>query len=58
MKFVKCPDCGASLDFGEKCDCRKEKSRTGGTRYGKDCVNTKTVIISLHNNGGFVKKGN
>ena len=20
-----CPDCGAHLDPGEKCDCRKEK---------------------------------
>lgn len=24
MKFKTCPDCGASLDFGETCDCKKE----------------------------------
>lgn len=22
-----CPDCGCTLDPGEKCDCRKEKER-------------------------------
>lgn len=22
MKFRTCPECGAALDFGEKCDCR------------------------------------
>lgn len=21
MKYVKCPECGSSLDFGERCDC-------------------------------------
>lgn len=24
MKFRTCPECGASLDFGERCDCRRE----------------------------------
>lgn len=24
-KFVVCPDCGATLDHNEKCDCKKEK---------------------------------
>lgn len=24
-KFVVCPDCGATLDHNEKCDCIKEK---------------------------------
>ena len=29
MGFYKeCPDCGANLDPGEKCDCRREKERT------------------------------
>lgn len=28
MAFYRiCPDCGASLDPGEKCDCRDEKER-------------------------------
>jgi len=22
-----CPDCGCTLDPGEKCDCRKEKAK-------------------------------
>ena len=25
MSRYKCPDCGANLDAGEKCDCKKEK---------------------------------
>lgn len=24
MKHPVCPDCGANLDFGEKCDCKKK----------------------------------
>ena len=24
MKFITCPECGAALDFGERCDCRRE----------------------------------
>lgn len=24
MKYKTCPDCGAALDFGEICDCKKE----------------------------------
>ena len=28
MAFYKiCPDCGASLDPGEKCDCREEAEK-------------------------------
>ena len=23
-KYNTCPDCGCSLDFGEKCDCMKK----------------------------------
>jgi len=25
MNFRICPDCSAHLDFGERCDCQKEK---------------------------------
>ena len=25
-QYVTCPDCGAHLDYGEKCDCRKENN--------------------------------
>ena len=24
-QYVVCPDCGAHLDHGERCDCQKEK---------------------------------
>lgn len=27
-QYVVCPDCGAHLDFGERCDCQKEKQAT------------------------------
>lgn len=25
--YWTCPDCGAHLDHGEQCDCRKEKNK-------------------------------
>lgn len=25
MKYRECRHCGASLDFGEKCNCREQK---------------------------------
>ena len=27
MYGYTCPDCGANLDPGEKCDCRKEEKK-------------------------------
>lgn len=27
MKFKECEHCGAALDFGEKCTCKKEKQK-------------------------------
>lgn len=24
MKFIVCPECGAHLDHGESCDCKKK----------------------------------
>ena len=24
--YVTCPDCGANLDPGEKCDCKKDNN--------------------------------
>jgi len=27
VKCIICPDCGAHLDFGEKCDCRQEREK-------------------------------
>lgn len=36
--YNPCPECGANLDPGEKCDCNKKESacqsmRTSGQRY-------------------------
>ncbi len=30
-KCKVCPDCGCNLDFGEKCDCREEKTAPDAT---------------------------
>lgn len=29
MKYWTCPECGANLDFGEKCDCEDGKDEEG-----------------------------
>jgi len=29
--YNECPNCGAHLDPGEKCDCEKENASTAGT---------------------------
>lgn len=31
MMYEICENCGASLDFGEKCDCQKEEAHTEAT---------------------------
>ncbi len=36
--YNTCPDCGANLDPGERCDCTKEKSACVGTQNGQKCV--------------------
>lgn len=36
VKYSICPDCGAHLDHGERCDCTREQQepdRKGGERY-------------------------
>ena len=25
-QYITCPDCGAHLDHGEKCDCKQEEN--------------------------------
>lgn len=43
MKYKVCPDCGANLDFGEECDCKKNESDTSATvspSKGKDAVDS------------------
>lgn len=33
-QYITCPDCGANLDPGEKCDCKEETQN--------ECVDDKT----------------
>ena len=32
--FEVCPDCGAHLDYGERCDCGKAVAGKEGAAYG------------------------
>lgn len=32
--FEVCPDCGAHLDYGERCDCGKAATGKEGAAYG------------------------
>lgn len=47
MLFKTCPDCGASLDPAEKCDCQKEKNPPHANESG-----------SFTNNGGSITAPN
>ncbi len=40
-----CPDCGARLDPGEKCDC-KEKAPCEGANFTEDSQKYDTAIIA------------
>lgn len=31
MQYWTCPDCGANLDPGEKCDCQNENNKPSET---------------------------
>lgn len=42
-KFVVCPDCGEHLDFGEKCDCKKEKGTPPKGESAKQKNKNKTL---------------
>ena len=50
-----CPDCGASLDVGEVCDCKKEQpNRIKGcifyvTHSCKECVYNSDPLTSIGN---------
>lgn len=50
MKFRECPECGAALDPGEKCDCQNEKesvpAATGTPSGGNDCRRESTCILA------------
>lgn len=49
MSYRKCPDCGAGLDPGEVCDCRKKESApaaTGTPSGGNDWRRDSTSSLS------------
>ncbi len=33
MKYTSCPDCGANLDHGETCDCKKNNGSPNANQY-------------------------
>lgn len=48
MKHTICPNCGANLDFGEICDCQREKK-------GEPKMEEKTITIPLSHYDELVK---
>lgn len=50
-KFVVCPYCGASLDFGEKCDCN-EKGTPKSANEKRDMI----VCEFYHNEKDLSRK--
>ncbi len=51
MRYRECPDCGAHLDPGERCDCHQEKREdapdAAGTPSQNGAINT-NAIVSIH----------
>lgn len=54
--FRTCPDCGAHLDSGERCDCRDEKE-TNNEKFNRILNNCKqprqvcAALMALHTKG-------
>ena len=48
MYGYECPECGATLDPGEKCDCiKREEACEAATKQTSDAVN---MQLNLHPN--------
>lgn len=51
MYYKKCPDCGANLDPGERCDCERKAAPGGGTPRAAtmqdhmELLNISTIIL-------------
>lgn len=45
MKYQVCPDCGANLDFGEICDCKKERDDSPTKQAAPSAKETTTTSI-------------
>lgn len=56
--YRTCPDCGAALDPGERCDCQdKEKAapvleHRNGQRMDHELPNPRSISIVHHDKGG------
>lgn len=48
MYYHICPDCGANLDPGEKCDCKKEKALQNARQMTTSLV-IKCIKINVNN---------
>ena len=33
MQYKQCPECGAHLDHGERCDCKDDEKKGVGAKY-------------------------
>lgn len=47
MKYKVCPDCGASLDFNEICDCKKENGLPHANENSPNPINSEALSPSL-----------
>lgn len=62
-QYITCPDCGAHLDHGEKCDCGLEKSYSELNKIGKAKVRDYAEMLSCIPNYtnpkviGIIRKG-
>ena len=57
MKYTVCPNCGANIDNGEKCDCTKEKphfAECGNDAPVKELI--KKIKDSITENKELVKE--
>lgn len=49
-QFKTCPECGANLDFGEMCDCRRDEKETAPlSRERPQAKEIPTVSLSAQN---------
>lgn len=47
----KCPDCGANLDSGERCDCERD-----GEKLDRACELIKTAICTMQAADGLLRE--
>ena len=47
-QYRECPDCGAHLDFGEKCDCQEEMEKEQEQRVQTIKALNSAVFLPKH----------